>query len=75
MNNKYGTEKKTWKAREFAALLKQNGYRLVRSNGDHMIYRNDAGRTISYNIRGHGPNRMVIRRLIREYGLSTEPDG
>ena len=61
--------KKTWTPREFAKLLRKNGYEFDHGNGDHMIYRNASGRPISFNTRGNGLNRMVAQRLIKEYGL------
>ena len=60
--------KKTWTSREFADLLSKNGYHYDRCNGDHKIYKNDR-RTISFNVRGRGLNRMVAQRLIKEYEL------
>ena len=60
--------KKTWTPREFAKMLKKNGYELARSNGDHMTYKNATGRPITINVRG-GLNRMVALRLIKEYEL------
>jgi len=60
--------KKTWTPREFAKMLKKNGYEYDRSNGDHMTYKNENGRPITFNVRG-GLNRMVALRLIKEYGL------
>ena len=60
--------KKTWTPREFETLLKKNGYVYSRCNGDHKIYKGKRG-TISFNVRGNGLNRMVARRLIKEFEL------
>lgn len=58
--------KKVYTSREFATLLKKNGYRYDHSTGDHNIYRKD-GRHISFPAKDL--NRMVARRLIKEYNL------
>ena len=58
--------KKTYTSREFEILLKQNGYIYERSKGDHNIYTKD-GRHISFP--ATKMNRMVARRLIKEYNL------
>lgn len=58
--------KKTYTGREFKRLLIDNGYTCKRTNGDHAIYSNGE-RTISFNT--IKLNRMVARRLIKEYEL------
>lgn len=60
------TVKKIYSAREFACLLRNNGYSYKRTNGDHVIYIKD-GRTITFTARKL--NRMVAQRLIKEYNL------
>lgn len=54
----------------FERLLRDNGYYLQRSNGSHFMYRNDnLHRTITIN---KDLNKMVVRRLIKEYKLREE---
>lgn len=55
------------KTRDFVKLVKSNGYEHVRTNGSHMIFRNNEGRIIPVNIR---LNKMVAKRLIEEYKLA-----
>ena len=53
--------------REFAHILKRNGYVIARHSGDHTIWYNGEKRdsiTVSKNI-----NPMVARRLIKEHQL------
>lgn len=54
--------------REFAKLLKQNGYAVARTSGDHTIWQkgNDS---ITVNKR---INPMVMRRLIKEHNLTID---
>lgn len=52
--------------KEFIRKAKQNGYEHVRTSGSHMIFQNGDGRTMPVNIK---LNKMVARRLIKEYGL------
>lgn len=56
----------THHSRKFIRLLRENGYKLIRQNGSHSIYKNDNGNTITINI---NLNAMVARRLIRENNL------
>lgn len=58
--------KKIYTAREFACLLRDNGYSYSRTRGDHIIYYKD-GKHISFTARNL--NRMMARRLIKEYNL------
>ena len=58
--------KKIYSAREFACLLRNNGYSYDRTKGDHVIYYKE-GRHISFTYRNL--NRMVVKRLIKEYNL------
>ena len=60
---------KTWKYREFVALLTGNGYILARTRGDHRTYRNTTGKSITIPYNGGEINRMMARRLIKENGL------
>lgn len=53
--------------REFANILKENGYTLSRQKGDHKIWVKPNSPSITINFRN--PNMMVIRRLIKENNL------
>lgn len=50
----------------FTSVLEHNGYALSRVKGDHYVYKKDNAKQIVVNIR---PNKMVIRRLIKENNL------
>lgn len=54
--------------RQFEGVLKNNGYIKIRSNGDHNIFSNGKN-TISINKK---PNKMVVKRLIKENGLEVD---
>lgn len=58
--------KKIYTPREFACLLRSNGFNYDRTKGDHVIYYKE-GRHISFTVRNL--NRMVVQRLIKEYNL------
>lgn len=52
--------------REFIKIVRKNGYKYNRHNGDHAIYVNDRGRHISI------PQKLecvIARRLIKENHL------
>lgn len=54
--------------REFARVLKANGYVIARHSGDHAIWYNaDKKDSITVN---KDINPMVMRRLIREHNLT-----
>lgn len=57
----------TYSKRDVNEIMKKNGYKLDpnRGKGSHMIYRK-GNRTISI---GDHYNKMVIKRLIKEYEL------
>lgn len=58
---------KVFSDKEFARLLKANGYVFDRQKGDHIIYtNNDNGKhiTVKYPI-----NPCISRRLIKEFNL------
>lgn len=55
----------TKELRDFADILKSNGYREIRRNGSHFIFTNGKN-TISAN---KDLNRMVRKRLIKENNL------
>ena len=58
---------KTWSEKEFRRKLERNGYHLNRRNGSHLVFQNTSGRIIVMTTR---INKMVARRLIKEYGLT-----
>ena len=58
---------KSYSDREFIVILNNNGYRHVRTKGSHFVYSNGV-RTLTIN---KGINRMVMQRLIKEYGLEV----
>lgn len=53
---------KVFNDREIVKVLKANSFVLVRTSGDHSIYRHTDGRSI--NINRH-TNRMVWQRLVK----------
>ena len=53
--------------REFIKKVERNGYKHVRTNGSHLIYQNDEGRTMAINIK---LNAIVAKRLAKEYKLA-----
>lgn len=59
----------TYTERDFNKLMKLNGYvkQVGRGKGSHTVFKK-GNRTISI---GDHYNRMVIQRLIKEYGLVT----
>ena len=59
----------TYTERDFNKLMKVNGFvkQTGRGKGSHIIYKKD-NQTISI---GDSFNKMVIRRLIKEYNLIT----
>lgn len=58
-----------WKGRDFNRVLRKNGYKPVRHNGSHQIYKNVQGNTISIN---GTPNGCIVARLIKENNLKME---
>ena len=55
---------------EFKRILENNGYHFLRhAKGDHCIYSNGE-RTIT--IKRTHVNKMIARRLIREYDLKVD---
>lgn len=57
----------TTEYRKFEEVLKNNGYVKIRTSGGHNIYSNGKN-TISINQK---PNKMVVRRLIKENNLEV----
>lgn len=61
---------RTYSIIEFKKILDNNGYKFLRhAKGDHCIYSNGE-RTITIK-RSH-VNKMIARRLIREYDLKVD---
>lgn len=58
-------KEKVLNLREFQKLLNKNGYEYKGATGSHMKYDNGKD-TIVVNLK---PNRMVLKRLIKEYNL------
>ena len=57
--------RRTYDSREFKALLKNNGYKSVRTTGDHEIFSNGVNTVpIAKDL-----NRMICFRLIKELNL------
>jgi len=64
MSNKY----KVYSSREWERMLKDNGYQLMRTSGDHQIWFNkNTGKTLLSTATRINP--MVARRLIKENNL------
>lgn len=57
---------KQWSFKEVRRILKDNGYSLISQRGDHLKYKNNDGNVIVIT---PNPNKMVIRRLIKENNL------
>lgn len=51
--------------RKIAKILRNNGFRYVRSSGGHDIYKR-GGRTAVINVH---PNELIIQNYIRTYDL------
>lgn len=61
---------RTYSILEFKKILNANGYTFLRNaKGDHCIYSNGE-RTIT--IKRTAINKMIARRLIREYNLKVD---
>ena len=54
--------------RDVKRIMKINEYKVVRTSGDHNIWRNTKGHIISIPV--GEPNRMMMRRLIKENNLA-----
>ena len=59
---------KQFKTREFLKIVKKNGYRYERSNGDHDIFFNGINH-LTVPTGSSDINIMLARRLIKEYNL------
>ena len=60
---------RNWTPKEFQKLLEQNGYRITRTSGSHLIFTKQGCSHIS--IPATNVNMMLARRLIKENNLNT----
>jgi predicted RNA binding protein YcfA (HicA-like mRNA interferase family) len=60
---------KQYSEREALTIMRKNGYEVVRYSGDHRIFKNKIGNTISVPV--GEPNKMMMRRLIKENRLEV----
>ena len=56
---------KNYNEKEFRRLLIDNGFEFTRQNGDHFIYKRGNDVVVATK----RPNKMMIRRMIKTYGL------
>lgn len=61
-----------YKRREFTRILRDNGFRYVRTSGDHDIYKRYPGETAV--IQGN-PNALICRKYIQEFDLKIHRKG
>ncbi len=66
----YGKNKK-YNMREFIKILENNGYTLFSTKGDHGKWKKENS-TIIILMGGHSINKMLCRRLIKEYDLKID---
>jgi predicted RNA binding protein YcfA (HicA-like mRNA interferase family) len=59
------TGQRVYKTRDFISMLNRNGFKRIRTTGDHGIF-SDGERSIVITLGGKEINRMVARRLIKE---------
>lgn len=55
-------------AKEFITLLKKNRFVYERTRGDHAIFKRNHEMAV-VNTCGRGFNKMIARRLIKQFGL------
>lgn len=55
--------------RDVKRILKANGWILHHIKGSHAVYRNNKNQHLTVTI--NGCNRMIMQRLIKEYGLKV----
>ena len=60
----------TYSDRDIQKILRRNGFILQRQTGSHGIYTNANGEHMT--IRYHNCNKMVMRRMIKEYNLIVD---
>jgi predicted RNA binding protein YcfA (HicA-like mRNA interferase family) len=62
------TRMKTYSTREAMKIASKNGWILVRTNGDHYLYKHpDHAKMLTLN---KNMNKMVFQRLIKEFDLN-----
>ena len=62
------TKMKVYNTREARKIARKNGWILVRTNGDHYIYKHpDHNKALTIS---EGLNRMVWERCVNEFGLN-----
>lgn len=61
---------RTYNNREVERILLNNGWRVHRQKGSHKTWHNDKGDSLTLG--GVKYNKMVVRRLIKEYGLKVD---
>jgi predicted RNA binding protein YcfA (HicA-like mRNA interferase family) len=59
---------KDYSFKEFDKILRNNGFEFKSSKGDHFKYVRDNDQII---ITRRNPNKMVMRRLIKEHNLTV----
>ena len=59
----------TYNKRDIERILKNNGWKIHHQSGGHIVYKN--GRNEHLTITANGCNKMIMRRLIKQYGLKV----
>lgn len=57
----------TYNLNDIQSILRKNGWSFHHQKGSHMIYKNNNGQHLT--IARCKCNKMIIQRLIKEYGL------
>lgn len=60
----------TYNKKDIQKILRDNGWTLHHCKGSHYIYKNEKGQHLSIGI--CNCNKMIMRRLIKEYNLKVE---
>lgn len=58
----------TIKQRDWERLLVKNGFRLVRSEGSHMIYKRGDDEIVP--VARHNPNKLMCQRIVKQFKLT-----
>lgn len=59
----------TYNKRDIHRILKNNGWKLHRQSGSHLIYKNDNGEHLTIGCCKY--NKMIMQRLIKQYNLKV----
>lgn len=59
---------KDYNTKEFQRLLVANGFEFVRCTGGHFVYKRGADMVVATQ----EPNKMMIRRYIKQYNLKFQ---